>query len=149
MHILPDKLNPCKQESGELGGYIYDFIVSVNDKIVKLLTPKIQCRCCRNVNYWFLKYGLVILFASIIPFIPIIGFLMVLAALAFRIIERINITQLRKKEFLNLKDISTINTVDSYSKNDMTYKSTNYEDLIDDNIIINDKKSKKSKKVSD
>jgi hypothetical protein len=97
MHILPDKLNPCKQESGKLGGYIYDFIVLLNEKVVKVLTPAIQCGCCRNVNYWFLKYGLVILFASIVPFTPILGFLMVLAALAFRITETINTTQLRKK----------------------------------------------------
>ena len=134
MHILPDKLNPCKQESGKLGGYIYDFIVDVTDKIVKVLTPTIQCGCCRNVNYWFLKYGLVILFASIIPFSPILGFLMVLAALAFRITETINTTQLRKKEFLNVKDEAIV---------------SNDKDLIDNDLSINTKKSKKSKKVSD
>lgn len=134
MHILPDKLNPCKQESGKLGGYIYDFIVDVNDKVVKVLTPTIQCGCCRNVNYWFLKYGLVILFVSIIPFSPILGFLMVLAALAFRITETINTTQLRKKEFLNVKDEVIV---------------SNDKDLIDNDLSINTKKSKKSKKVSD
>lgn len=145
MHILPDKLNPCKQESGKLGGYIYDFLVDVNDKVVKVLTPTIQCRCCRNVNYWFLKYGLVILFASIIPFSPILGFLMVLAALAFRITETINSTQLRKKEFLNIKDEVIVST----SENDTSYNPSNDKHLINNDLSINTKKSKKSKKVSD
>lgn len=145
MHILPDKLNPCKQESGKLGGYIYDFIVDVNDKVVKVLTPTIQCGCCRNVNYWFLKYGLVILFASIIPFSPILGFLMVLAALAFRITETINTTQLRKKEFLNIKDEVIVST----SENDTSDNHNNDKYLINNDLSINTKKSKKSKKVSD
>ena len=145
MYILPDKLNPCKQESGKLGGYIYDFIVDVNDKVVKVLTPTIQCRCCRNVNYWFLKYGLVILFASIMSFTPILGFLMVLAALAFRITETINSTQLRKKEFLNIKDEVIVST----SENDTSYNPSNDKHLINNDLSINTKKSKKSKKVSD
>ena len=145
MHILPDKLNPCKQESGKLGGYMYDFIVDVNDKVVKVLTPTIQCGCCRNVNYWFLKYGLVILFASIIPFSPILGFLMVLAALAFRITETINTTQLRKKEFLNIKDEVIVST----SENDTSDNHNNDKYLINNDLSINTKKSKKSKKVSD
>ena len=149
MHILPDKLNPCKQESGKLGGYIYDFIVDVNDKVVKVLTPTIQCGCCRNVNYWFLKYGLVILFASIIPFSPILGFLMVLAALAFRITETINTTQLRKKEFLNVKDEVIVSTANVYSENDINYNPSNDKVLINYDLSINTKKSKKSKKVSD
>ena len=135
MHILPDKLNPCKQESGKLGGYIYDFIVDVNDKVVKVLTPTIQCRCCRNVNYWFLKYGLVILFASIVPFTPILGFLMVLAALAFRITETINTTQLRKKH-TRIYENDLINT--AISNNNLT----------EPNQTISNKQSKKSKKVS-
>ena len=133
MHILPDKLNPCKQESGKLGGYIYDFIVDVNDKVVKVLTPTIQCGCCRNVNYWFLKYGLVILFASIIPFSPILGFLMVLAALAFRITETINTTQLRKKHSL-------------LSENDLINTAITNNNLTEPNQTINNKQSKKSKK---
>ena len=144
MHILPDKLNPCKQESGKLGGYIYDFIVLLNEKVVKVLTPAIQCGCCRNVNYWFLKYGLVILFASIIPFSPILGFLMVLAALAFRITETINSTQLRKKEFLNIKDEVIVST----SENDTSDNHSNDKYLINNDLSINTKKSKKSKKVS-
>ncbi len=133
MHILPDKLNPCKQESGKLGGYIYDFIVDVNDKVVKVLTPTIQCGCCRNVNYWFLKYGLVILFVSIIPFSPILGFLMVLAALAFRITETINTTQLRKKHSL-------------LSENDLINTAITNNNLTEPNQTINNKQSKKSKK---
>ncbi len=135
MHILPDKLNPCKQESGKLGGYIYDFIVLLNEKVVKVLTPAIQCGCCRNVNYWFLKYGLVILFASIVPFTPILGFLMVLAALAFRITETINTTQLRKKH-TRIYENDLINT--AISNNNLT----------EPNQTINNKQSKKSKKVS-
>jgi hypothetical protein len=135
MHILPDKLNPCKQESGKLGGYIYDFIVLLNEKVVKVLTPAIQCGCCRNVNYWFLKYGLVILFASIVPFTPILGFLMVLAALAFRITETINTTQLRKKH-TRIYENDLINT--AISNNNLT----------EPNQTISNKQSKKSKKVS-
>ena len=135
MHILPDKLNPCKQESGKLGGYIYDFIVLLNEKVVKVLTPAIQCGCCRNVNYWFLKYGLVILFASIVPFTPILGFLMVLAALAFRITETINTTQLRKKHT-------------RIYENDLINTAITNNNLTEPNQTINNKQSKKSKKVS-
>ncbi len=135
MHILPDKLNPCKQESGKLGGYIYDFIVLLNEKVVKVLTPAIQCGCCRNVNYWFLKYGLVILFASIMSFTPILGFLMVLAALAFRITETINTTQLRKKH-------------SRISENDLINTAITNNNLTEPNQTINNKQSKKSKKVS-
>lgn len=91
MNLLPDKLNPCKIESGKIGDVIHDTIETIHNKIVYILTPNIQCRCCRAVNYRFLKYGLIILLTSLIPYASVIGFLMVFAALAFRITNSINL----------------------------------------------------------
>lgn len=88
MLILPDKLNPCKQASGKLGGAIHDTIEFIHDKIVYWLTPAIQCQCCRHVNYRFLKYGLLLLFTPLIPYATIVGLFMVFSALAFRIVEK-------------------------------------------------------------
>lgn len=98
MVILPDKYNPCKLESGKIGESIYNFINYIYSYIVKILTPSIQCSCCRKVNYWFMKYGIVILLVSMFKYSVILGLSMVFMALLFRITETINLKQLRKKE---------------------------------------------------
>ena len=83
-----DSINPCKSESGELGEKIHNFVTDLHWKWKRLVSPDIKCHCCREVNYRFLKYGVML---SIIPFLPTVltfagGFLLVVIALASRLI---------------------------------------------------------------
>lgn len=79
-----NSFNPCKEESGKIGESIYNFIESTHNKITSFLKGKIECYCCREVNYRSLKYGLILAFIPFIPYIQFIGFFMIVGALALR-----------------------------------------------------------------
>lgn len=81
-----DSFNPCKAESGVLGEKIHDTISDWHWKFKRFVSPKINCHCCREVNYRFLKYGMMLV---TIPFLPTVltfagGFFLVIASLIVR-----------------------------------------------------------------
>lgn len=81
-----DSFNPCKAESGVLGEKIHDTISDWHWKFKRFVSPKINCHCCREVNYRFLKYGMMLV---TIPFLPAMltfagGFILVVASLIVR-----------------------------------------------------------------
>ncbi len=81
-----DSFNPCKGESGQLGEKIHDTISSWHWNFKRFVSPKVNCHCCREVNYRMLKYGMLLL---TIPFLPSLltfagGFLLVILSLIVR-----------------------------------------------------------------
>lgn len=76
--------NPCKLESGKVGEVIHDTISNIHTKFTELLSPNIDCECCKKVNYTTLKYGLLMLFLPFIPYISFVGFFLVVVALSLR-----------------------------------------------------------------
>ncbi|MDB4461345.1 hypothetical protein N9043_00180 [bacterium] len=79
-----DIYNPCKQESGYIGGAIHDKVLEMHDTVKEKLSGKINCSCCKVINYKTMKYGLVLFLAPMIPTVQVLGFLMIVIAMSLR-----------------------------------------------------------------
>lgn len=83
-----DSFNPCKSESGEVGEKVYNFFDMLHTKWKQLVSPKIKCQCCKEINYRFMKYGIMLATIPLLPsFLTLAGgFILVIIALVTRLI---------------------------------------------------------------